>query len=376
MNIVLDAKHGNAQQSSKNHLQQRFDKLQQKLQKQQKLNQKFEQEIHQLVSIYQTHLLKMDTELVEPLTQLTAKLITFYSRKSLSKWHKAELGEWVTDNIVRICEIDLEVGMELRQQFRQVIADQANLTLEELEQEEKLQEEDLQQAFEQFQAEEFDIDPDSPYDVNDPQVDMFGFDDFQDQTTDDDPFSQHYEAEENKNGNSDAKQDALMNGSWARSLFRRAAQALHPDREPDPELRQTKERAMQQLLTARKQGDILTLLQLYSECTGSDDLILAKAEMTSACEMMEKQLEELRLEKNQFLYGDPLRMMVNDLFYSRSKKSRERNIRQWQRELAGEATYIANLLIELRNLKELKVTLENRLEEKILNSPEFMFDIF
>jgi hypothetical protein len=60
----------------------------------------------------------------------------------------------------------------------------------------------------------------------------------------------------------------VMDGSWAKDLFRRAAQALHPDREPDPEPRQMKQERMCELLRARKQGDIMAMLSIYSEIPG------------------------------------------------------------------------------------------------------------
>ena len=165
-----------------------------------------------------------------------------------------------------------------------------------------------------------------------------------------------------------------MDGTWVRNLFRRAAQALHPDREQDPEQRQARERSMQQLLEARKQGDIMTLLHLYSEYAVGGDLVLAKQEMTSACELLEQQLEELCQEKAELIYQDPLRMLVHDLFYSSSRKTREKRIPAWKQDLKAESERTLYLVEQLRNLKVLKVVLEERREERLFGDLDIIID--
>ena len=131
---------------------------------------------------------------------------------------------------------------------------------------------------------------------------------------------------------------------------------------------------MQQLLEARKQGDIMTLLRLYSECVDGDELVLAEQEMTNACELLEEQLDDLRLEKAAYIYQHPLRTVVHDLFYSGSKKSREKRILKWKQELKAEAEQIFELVEELRNLKDLKAVLEQRREERLFDSFDMMME--
>lgn len=366
MNIVLDR--ASSGKRSKSNLQLRFDRLQQQLLKQQKLNRKFQDDLNELVTIYHTQISQMDSELAAPLARLASKLIDFYSRKSLSQWQREELGEWVVETIGRVGRVETETADELHKLFREVMAGQRGMTEAELDEEARL----YTEAFETFQDTETAAG--AAFDANDPQEDMFGFDDlFEQATADEDIFDDHeacgHEAEDTT-----AHRQRLMDGSWVRNLFRRAAQALHPDREQDPEQRRARERSMQQLLQARKQGDIMTLLQLYSEHADGGELVLAKQEMTSACELMEEQLEELRQEKAALIYQHPLQMLVHDLFYSSSRKIREKRVRAWKQDLKAEPEQTLKLIERLRNLTVLKAALEERREERLFNNLDMMFD--
>jgi len=362
VNIVLNTK--STGKRSKNKLQIRFDKLRQQLLIQQKLNQKFQDELDELVTIYQTRLLQVDNEQVAPLTLLVTKLIDFYRRKSLSRWHREELGEWIIETVGRIGRVESETAEKLHRRFHQVMADQAGMTEAELDEEMQLYTEALEAAaFEAFGNTEPTAE--TVFDADDPQEDMFGFDDNSNGATDPHFFDEDDNGDVEA-GDTKARRQRLMDGSWVRNLFRRAAQALHPDREPDPEQRQAKERSMQQLLEARKQGDILTLLHLYSEGVNGGDLVLAKQEMTSACELMEEQLAELREEKTASIYQHPLRMMVHDLFYCSSRKNREKRILAWKQDLDAEAEQTLGLVEELRNLRVLKAALEERQLEDVM----------
>ena len=378
MKIVLNPT--TTRKNSKHKLQARFDKLRQQLLKQQNLNRKFQEELDELVSVYQTQLFQMDRELLAPLTLLAAKLIDFYNRKSLAQWQREELGEWIMETIGRIDRVEPDTAKKLHSRVRQAVANQMGMTEAELDEEARRYAAAAKAAYETFENTE------SREDANDPQEDMFGFDDVcasgsaeEDFFNGDDPFGHKFEdkSEANSKANSEdteTRRQRLMDGSWVRNLFRRAAQALHPDREPDPERRQAKERAMQQLLEARKQGDIMTLLQLYGECISGDDLLLAEQEMSNACELLQEQLHGLRAEKAAFIYQHPLRTQVHDLLYSGSQKAREKRLQRWKQDLKAEAEHTFTLIEELRNLTVLKAVLEERRELQLFDHLDLIFD--
>jgi hypothetical protein len=370
VNIVLNP--SSTRKSSKNKLQARFDKLRQQMLKQQTLNRTFQEELDELVTIYQTQLLQLDSDLIEPLTQLASKLIDFYSRKSLAQWHREELGDWIIEILERIGRVQPETAKELHGKVREIIAGQMGMTVEEMEEEARRCARDFEEALE-F-AKNTKTSTEEAFTANGPQDDMFGFDEiFGEEATDEHYFDQE-DPFDGEPGDTEARRQRLMDGSWVRSLFRRAAQALHPDREQNPEQRHAKQRAMQQLLAARKQGDIMTLLQLYSECVDGNELVLAEQEMTSACELMEEQLDELRLEKAAFIYQHPLRTQVHDMFYSSSRKIRDKRIDAWKQDLRAGAEHTLVLVEELRNLKILKIVLEERREGRLFDDLDWILD--
>ncbi|NIR99021.1 MAG: hypothetical protein GWO39_13015 [Gammaproteobacteria bacterium] len=159
-----------------------------------------------------------------------------------------------------------------------------------------------------------ELGPEAAFDAEEPQEDMFGFDDaWRGGRTDDPAFEEDAASEPDELEDAADRGQRLMDGTWTRSLFRRAAQALHPDRASDPEQRKVKEELMQQSLAARERDDIMALLQLYSEHVADGDLVLAEQETSAACELMEEWLEQLRVEQAASVYARPLRMHVHNL---------------------------------------------------------------
>ena len=196
------------------------------------------------------------------------------------------------------------------------------------------------------------------------QQDMFGFDDVD---TDTETFDNVSDANEPDSvhdvGDADIGR-TILDGSWAKDLFRRAAQALHPDREPDPERRQVKQERMRELLGARKHGDIMAMLTIYGEVVSGTDIVLAEQEMTEICDALEHQLEALELEKHGYVYSHPIRHMVFELFYHRTKKERKRRFQEWEQDLKHEAADLRCLVAFLRILTCLINVLEERRSER------------
>ena len=134
---------------------------------------------------------------------------------------------------------------------------------------------------------------------NSRQADMFGFDDIDQETIDPETF------ETNEAHGPDEEDEVelsrtVMDGSWAKKLFRRAAQALHPDREPDPTRRESKQARLRELLAARKQDDIMAMLTIYSESVSDADIVLAEQEMTEVCDALQNQLDALRMDQEEY----------------------------------------------------------------------------
>ena len=359
MELILDKQKTGGRRKSR--LQERFDKLRSKLERQRRRNDRFRQNLDGLVDIYHRRSMENDKVVFDDLVALSSKLITFAGRKSLSDWHRVELDEWLRDLIERrIPQVDREVAERLRVEYRQAIARSMGISVDELVERFEAESEEVEQEFdEQVGAEQAEDINEGPW-----QEDLFGFGDVN-------PEAEAFDNGPDANGPDwmDGGEAAdigrtVMDGSWAKDLFRRAAQALHPDRELDPERRQVKQERMRELLRARTHGDIMAMLTIYSDSVGGPDIVLAEQEMTEICDALEHQLEALELEKQEYIYSHPVRHMAFESFYHSTKKGRKRRVQEWEQDLKHEAADLRGLLTYLRNLTCLKIVLEDRREER------------
>ena len=369
MELILDKQKTGGRRKSR--LQERFDKLRNKLEKERRRDVRFRRDLDELVEIYSRRSIENDKAVLGDLVALSEKLITFAGRKSLSDWHRTDLDEWLRDLIERrITQVDREVAERLRLEYRQAIARSMGISVEDLIERFEAESEDVEQAFgESGSAKQADDTDDGPW-----QEDLFGFDDFDLET---DEFETSSDA--NEPDWMDDEEEAhigrtVMDVSWAKDLFRRAAQALHPDREPDPERRQVKQERMRELLRARKHGDIMAMLTIYSDSVRGPDIVLAEQEMTEICNALEYQLDALELEKQEYIYSHPVRHMVFGLFYHSTNKGRKRRVQEWEQDLKHEAADLRGLITFLRNLTCLKIVLEDRREERSAILADVLFE--
>lgn len=386
MQLVLDEKR--SAKKSKNPLQKRFDKLRSALDRERRLSERFRQDMDGLVDIYQSRSRENDRRAFDDLVALSERLIVFASRKTLSNWHRGELMLWIRDlSERRIAPIDRKMAERLQREYNEALARAMGRSVEEM----LAADEAAERAgdFGEHSDGAFDADEDgaeqgraeTPDDAGESgapeedsrQADMFGFDDIDAESAEAE--QAHWSAGEEDEDDEDEDEDEdeddenelsrkVMDGSWLKTLFRRAAQMLHPDREPDPRRRESKQARLRELLAARKQGDIMAVLSIYSETVSDADIVLAEQEMTQVCDALQSQLNILRMDQEEYLYSHPLRHLAFTLFYDNTRKGRERKIRQWERELREEADELRRLVPTLRNLDALKGVLRERHDER------------
>jgi hypothetical protein len=332
-------------------IQKRFNRLHEQLERQKRLNQQFEKDLDELTLTYRHLSQEANYKQLETLKALAQKLITFAGRKSLSDWHREEIDEWMEDLLMhRIAPVDEETAKELHQQYAESILQCIGTTREELE----------AQINETIFEEHEKAANGSPEDFF--QDDLFRFDDL-----DEENWFEEDEAGIHQQTDAFQEQDLpaqLMDRDWIKTLFRRAAQNLHPDRESNPEKRKLKEQQLSELLAARKENDILTMLKIYGEATDTQQLEFAEKEMNQICDMLEDQLEELKLQQESSIYSSPERHMVYGLLYRKNSKKRQQALKQWQQELTEESDRNHHLVTYLRNLNNLKQILTNRRDQR------------
>jgi hypothetical protein len=191
---------------------------------------------------YRHHTQEANLKQLDTLITLATKLTTFAGHKSLFEWQRHEIRDWLEDLIIhRITPLAPESGQQLQNKYEESIAQALGMTKEQLR-------EHIHESFSNESREEYN----KGFEEENYQDDLFGFDDI---PPDPDDWirdargnqQEHYESF----GDWDPR-NQVMDSTWVKTLFRRAAQHLHPDREPDPENRRHKQQQLTELLSARK----------------------------------------------------------------------------------------------------------------------------
>lgn len=167
---------------------------------------------------------------------------------------------------------------------------------------------------------------------------------------------------------------AISNDVFKR-LFRAAAGKLHPDRETDPDKRKQKQTLMAQLLTARKDGDVMTIVEFYQQYV-DDDSNLSKADEKQLLDSLKLQISALHEAQEDYSRESPLHHMAFESFYHPSAKKTAQAFKhhiQYMKQLALVAISQSQ---EIRSLKTLKPYLEERYEDRRFDNPFDILDEF
>jgi hypothetical protein len=379
LSTTITPKKNNKKKSNTQTKQQmQFDKLWKRIEKQKKQNQTLRTELDALSLIYKEQILPLEIAAQTPVFSLLEKLIDFYSRKSMTKWQRVELTEWISDSLETAFTLDAEKSEALKEQWLFQIADFHDIDGDEMKETLKAAEADAEAYFEGTMNDEFgqqSKDSESTDSVNDNTKDsthdMFGdaFDDDQPDQEDNDPFSAFREAFEEFKAEMESRkapEPLKMDEKWLKSIFRKTANALHPDKEQDADKREEKEILMTELLRARDDNDVLALISLYHAHVSEDALEINEQSLDALCEQLKNQLDRLCHEKEDLISGveNPVHGIIYDNLYGKSKKQQALTIKNYKDELALEKEALMDMVSTLKNLKVLKTHLEKRYDEK------------
>jgi len=359
MNITISKK-SSTQKKSK--LQQRFDKLLREVKNKQKANEKLKLDLAELYKIYQDRVLPVEKLTIIPHSELANRLIDFFSRKSLAKWQRQELSDWIMECIAYVDAIDSDASEKLYQSHRQAIADYMGVDLDEIAQQSEHGEDSLDEIFEN---------DDNPFNesikpkdskASGYQEDMFGFSGFEEESEADssNDFNDFFEEE---SYTETPNNSGILNDEWLKKIFRRAANALHPDKESDQLKKLEKEKLMSQLLVAREKNDVFSLLNIYTQHVDGDDLHISKDSMKNLCEQITIQKQLLDEEKFKIIYENPIYISIYENLYSKSKKTQDKKIERHLKQINESILDLSQFVSNLRNLKILKAHLESRYDE-------------
>lgn len=156
---------------------------------------------------------------------------------------------------------------------------------------------------------------------------------------------------------------AALSDTTIQRLFRRAAQVLHPDREPDPDKRAAKSAVMRDLLAARRTGDVMAVIDICRLYV-SDDAALSSAGEKQLIAALEGQITRLEDERHRIIEQSDHHVRVYDDFWHSSATERKQRVAQFAEYIETEKREYQNLARQIVSLAKLKPYLAARYDQR------------
>ena len=359
------------------HCWQQIARLEKKLAAQQ-------EERQVLVARFEKEVRPLEEAQFESSYRKAEQLLGFYQKKSLNNWQREELRDWLESEFNFLLSHPFRTGLDpelLYQRFHEHAMSQHS-------DEELGSEENLEQAREMLGSM---FGPDLELSdeqiiagMRDPEIFQTlikehlarqqeeelakSEDDDEDFSFFDDPVDDPIK--ELLNPNTD------ISLSGMKSLYKKLALALHPDREQDEEKKGIRAQQMSQLLTAWEQKDIYTLLNLADQHLDDQQSPLTDQNLLQLLPLLWLKRRELQNQLDGLTQSNDIGSIIYHNFKGRTKRATEQNFTTHIAELKESLRLDAKMLKEVTTLKALKPCLvarwEMRMEEEF--SPFDLFD--
>ena len=191
-----------------------------------------------------------------------------------------------------------------------------------------------------------------------PADDDFDFPDLE-ELLDSDFDYEHFSYQHRDTKRTESRADPALSNDTFQNLFRATAAKLHPDREPDPDIRLEKQKLMASLLKARKSGDLLTVLDLYETWVGEHEGF-SKSDKKTLEATLHKWLDKLEDEHEEIIMETPLHFRAYRTFHHASQKKTDKAFADHFVELQKTSEIIDTVTVEITSLKTLKPWLASR----------------
>ena len=339
-------------------LERRFKKLWAQLEEKQQRQATFDREVENARSWIQTELAEKRNVYKILLVKQTERLISHLGKKSLAKWQRAVLANWIEENFERL-EINgaPELPGMVRRYYAAKLSGLSNQERAAIEEYYDESIEDLVAGFDQLHA-----DPDdSAFDDDEPHEQQTGSDhcDHADDPAEEpaeESFAEKMRAHERK------QKRAVFDKSLVNKLFRRTAKTLHPDHEQDNIKREEKQALMKTLLQARKTGDVALIFQMYRKHVDSATIEIDLPELQPMVDLLLQQITDLDERFFNSSRESAIHEWVAKRMLGQNDKGQLDALAELKRDLEDDINRVKRLFPHLGSLAKLKPLLEERYE--------------
>jgi len=334
-------------------------------------NVKLEKELDDLVRRIGSEILAAELKMGETIRDVVYRQIDFASKKSLLKWQRSELSDWMEQNLSELMMMGL-LDEPLQNKMAILRASQMGF---EIDPDSELS--PAEQLDQYFSAEDDQYGPDDLISSDGmPNGELFDDEDFDDAMQvecDDDSAEEEaleellrklraeFEEDEEGDENINSSEQALtpITNELLKRLFRQTAAVLHPDKEPEAHRRKEKHELMSQLLKARKERDLITIVKLHEEHSTADSAFSLEDEQALE-EVLVDYLNQQRSRMEEIVEQSPMHMMAYNEFYSQKPATVTRKINAHLKNINVRHEAMRHFMTEVKTLKRLKEVLSER----------------
>jgi|GEM_PF-1431755 len=389
-----------AQHAKSNSHQQQFHLLWQKIGKAEKSYEAAKRQRRRIFEQFNDELQDFEQQCSVARFQLVEKLLPFLNKKSLPKYIKYEIIEWVQEEIEFIQsspfrdKVDLPALLkEVDETLTMLVEDDSShveLTAQEFKVKRKMMSEMLDQmgiasaTIDDEQMEKFiHAMEKSPLDFMQIMAEYMQNsatpDDDDDNLDDDDATTEQYSHSQHEHFDQghchDPEGDNLQHHRKKNTfsldsihqLYKKLAQKFHPDRAKNEQDKAKCHELMLELTKAKKNNDAFTIFSLYQTYAGDDDFEFTEKDMISINRLLQEKLEAIRHKKRELKYDNSVESMVYEKFHASSKAKIQRAFDDHKKLIKTMIVATQHTIGSAKSIKNVKALVQARLDEKQQN---------
>jgi len=359
----------------------RFQRLWVKSEKLREDNLQLESELGKLVQRIESEILVAERDLGEAVRAAVFHQLDFAQKKSLLKWQRMELGYWIDEHLEFLSNSGLldeslqnklaetsavELGISLDPESGLSPAEQLNEYFEA--QEARLAEQaDLSDAVESGDSTQDDLlgGVDELLGLDSEELDEIELIELLRRIEQDQYDQPPFESTDRIESSSKPISDQVF-----KRLFRQTAAALHPDRESDAARQREKHELMSELLKARKEFDLMTMLRLHEEYANADSE-LGVDDQNELEQVLHEYIAQQQQRQQEIIHQTPFHYLAYRDFYSKNAATVTRKINAHIKTIDRQRCDLIDFVENVKTLKKLKEWLEKRYDSDPLRDIRF-----
>ena len=358
--------------SGRKKVESRFQRLWAEAEALEKDNLELEAQLEKIVKRIDSEVFVAERKLGEVLYEAVNRQLDFAQKKSLLKWQRSELSEWIDENLSELVAMGM-VDQTLRDKLATLRAAELEVDIdpdsplspaEQLDQYFKDESDEYRKRTEMDGGLSDDEDDGEQADLFD--FDLDGYEDDDDDLSDDELaelLRKMHEQFEGRQHSIDEEpqgpQRKDISDAVFKRLFRQTATALHPDKESDEQRRQEKHELMSQLLKARKDYDLITILRLHEKHAAVESE-LNVADQQELEGILVQYLNQQQQRMDDIVQKSPMHHMAFTEFYNKKPVIVTRRIKDHLRKIEEKKDGILFFTTQVKTLKALKEILSQR----------------